>query len=566
MSMSSSALSCLRSWAIVVVVVAIGGCGQGANSPQQLESIEVTPAASTVPRGRSQQFTAMGLFSDGSVVDLTRSVRWTSSAPEVAVLDPATGLAQSVGEGSTQVSAASGSVSGSATLRVTRPVLQFLAITPAPAYAGIGIATPLTATGTYTDGTTTDLTGQVVWTSTSPAVSLGPRPGEVRGLALGTTTIVASLESVTVEAPLVIVAAAWSPAPSPDGGNFADAAVVLQDGRVLALSGRNAQVFDPSTHRWSAAAAMPSDHGGGYSATLLADGRVMVAGGRVSTVELFDPSTGAWSVAASMSTVRREHTATLLADGGVLVVGGRDLAGQTGTVLASAERYDPRSSNWSSAGSLSTGRTLHTATLLADGRMVVVGGAAETTADIYDPATNTWSQTAQMNVDRTQHTATLLRDGRVLVVGGVRPTWNMALRSVESDWASPAELYDPATNTWSVTSVSGGRFRHSASVLPNGQVLVAGGAAWYYFGPGLPDDLARKSLRSVEIYDPVAGRSTPAADMPFESLGHVATQLRGGKTLVIGGHGLVTRLVFRDSGLPRLVTTEVAVPESVFYW
>lgn len=552
-------------FAVAITLVACGG------DDPALQSITVTPSAPSIPDGLPQQFTAIGSFSDGSVADLTRSVRWTSADPEVAVVDATTGLAESVGVGSTLISAASGSVSGSTTLSVTPAALQSLAIIPSQVYAGIGISTQLAATGTYTDGTTADLTASVAWTSPSAAVTLGPRPGQVSGSALASTTIEAALGLVTVRAPLAIVAAAWTPAPSPNGGNFASKAVLLLDGNVFVTSGRSVAVYDPAANKWSTAASMLTDHGAGYSATRLADGRVLVAGGTVSAAEIFDPRTNEWSAAATPLTARREHTATRLPDGQVLLAGGKDLTGQTGATLASAEKYDPVSDRWTPAGSMATPRESHTATLLVDGRVLVAGGSRATladlratSADLYEPTTNTWSPAARMNADRKQHSATLLGDGRVLVVGGWRPTWNTLERFLQDDWGAPAELYDPSSNTWSLTSVSGARFRHSATLLTDGRVLVAGGAAWYYYQGG--PDLAQKSLRSAVTYDPATGASTPTADMPYESLAHAAVQLPGGKTLAIGGHGLETRLVFRDPGHPRLITTELPVPLPAFYW
>ncbi|RVU46144.1 kelch repeat-containing protein [Rubrivivax rivuli] len=552
----------------VLICGALVACGADEiRLPPQLQAIDVTPASPSIAYGQQQQFTAVGRFGDGSVVDLTNSVRWKSSVPGVAVVvDAAAGLVQSVGAGTTQISADAGSVSGSTTLQVRAPALVSLMVEPAAVYAGVGIATQIAAWGQYADGSRADLTALVSWSSPSAAVQWGPRPGQVSGLALGVTVIGASLGAVSAQAPLSIVAEAWSPAPNPAGGNSADAAVLLQDGRVLVLKGRDGDIYDPVANRWSATAPLPIDPGSGCSATLLADGRVLFVGGGLSGVEIFNPTTNTWSTAASMLTARRDHTASLLASGHVLVVGGRSFSGQTGAALATAESFDPVANLWSPAGDMSTARTLHTATRLADGRVLVVGGSSEAGAEIHDPATNTWSRTSPMHAERAQHTATLLPDGRVLVVGGVRPTWNMALRSTEQDWASPPELYDPRLDRWTLASVPAARFQHSASLLPDGRVLVAGGAAWYYFGPGLPSDLARKALSAVQVYDPATGTSTGVADLPVASAGHRAILLPGGKTLVIGGHGLETRLVFRDPGLPRVVTTEVAVPNAAFYW
>ncbi|HSJ56616.1 MAG TPA: kelch repeat-containing protein, partial [Anaerolineae bacterium] len=177
---------------------------------------------------------------------------------------------------------------------------------------------------------------------------------------------------------------------------------------------------------------------------------------------------GAWSPTGSMGMPRVAHTATLLPDGRVLVVGGAASTGPEPVVLASAELYDSAGGTWSPTAPMSLPRGGHTATLLQDGRVLVAGGdgdpASWASAEIYDPVTETWSSTGALQVGRALHSATLLQDGRVLVAGGIA-----------SDRSS-TELYDPATGTWSQTgSLTTGRDSHTATLLPDGRVLVVGG-------------------------------------------------------------------------------------------
>ena len=186
-----------------------------------------------------------------------------------------------------------------------------------------------------------------------------------------------------------------------------------------------------------------------HTATLLPDGRVLVAGGvgddrAAGSAELYDPRNGSWTATGGMIEGRQEHTATLLPDGRVLVVGGAD----DNRAAGSAELYDAGSGSWTATGLLIEGRSRHTATLLLDGRVLIAGGdsgrgdpfvdgpdPALGSAELYDPSSGTWAATATMNVRRRYHTATLLPDGTVLVAAGVG----------DSGAERSAELYHPGT-------------------------------------------------------------------------------------------------------------------------
>jgi hypothetical protein len=162
-----------------------------------------------------------------------------------------------------------------------------------------------------------------------------------------------------------------------------------------------------------------------HTLALLPDGRVLVAGGTESpnsslaaldSVEIFDPSTGIFSAGPSMNHARIGHTATVLADGRVLVVGGTS----GNDAVQSAEVFDPAAGTWTDAASPDAGRTGHTATLLPDGRVLVVGGSLNPgAAEVYDPGSGVWLTTEGMTAARQSHAATLLLDERVLVTGGV---------------------------------------------------------------------------------------------------------------------------------------------------
>ncbi|HYO66343.1 MAG TPA: kelch repeat-containing protein, partial [Archangium sp.] len=184
-----------------------------------------------------------------------------------------------------------------------------------------------------------------------------------------------------------------------------------------------------------------------------------------------------WAVTGSLDSPRQGHTATLLANGKVLVTGGRTSSAN----LQTAELYDPALGSWSSTGSMNSPHPGHTATILSDGKVLVSGGGIVTTADVYDPALGSWSSAGTMNWPRTAHTATRLDNGKVLVAGG--QDINGSLQA--------AEVYDPATNSWSpAATMSSPRAAHTATLLDNGMVLISGGGN----SSGL--------LQKAEVYDP----------------------------------------------------------------
>jgi Bacterial Ig-like domain (group 2)/Putative Ig domain len=177
-----------------------------------LVSIALTPSMPSVPLGVTQQFTATGTFSDASTANLTSSVNWTSGTPAVASVNASSGLANALTEGSTVITATSGTVSGSTTLTVTPAGLQSIAITPNPITMGPGSTQQLTATGTYSDGTTQNVTTAAKWTSDTPSVAtIGPSTGLATGVSVGSATISATLGSLTATAPLSVVTTGAAP-------------------------------------------------------------------------------------------------------------------------------------------------------------------------------------------------------------------------------------------------------------------------------------------------------------------------------------------------------------------
>jgi hypothetical protein len=311
---------------------------------------------------------------------------------------------------------------------------------------------------------------------------------------------------------------------------FQHAAALLRDGEVLIVAGgtASAELYDPTTGTFTTTGRM-STAPWAATATLLPSGKVLVAGGCCDTngfsslgsAELYDPSSGTWSPTGSMQVARRWHTATLLAGGQVLVAGGYDDVPYPGNrITTSAELYDPDTGTWSLTGSLSVARYNHTATLLPDGKVLVAGGCSGSScmsAELYDPNAGTWSATGSMTAARVFHTATLLQSGRVLVAGGC------------SDCMIPlgsAELYDPGTGTWTATgSMSTPRVWHTATLLADGRVLVASGLS----------SAAPAYTPSAELYDPTTGVWSPTGSLATARAQFTATALADGQVLAAGG-------------------------------
>jgi hypothetical protein len=240
----------------------------------------------------------------------------------------------------------------------------------------------------------------------------------------------------------------------------------------------SAELYDPASGTFTPTGNLTAARER-HTATLLQDGRVLIAGGWIysgdpASAELYDPASGTFTPTGNMTAARVYHTATLLPDGRVLIAGGFYSGdGGGGVVLASAELYDPASGTFTPTGAMTAARAGHTATLLPNGRVLIVGGVSgEATAEIYDPASGTFTPTGAMTAVHADHTATLLQDGRVLVAGGYSSDdINVAGVSLAS-----AELYDPASGTFTPTgNLTAARERYTATLLQDGRVLIAGG-------------------------------------------------------------------------------------------
>ena len=315
-------------------------------------------------------------------------------------------------------------------------------------------------------------------------------------------------------------------------GRAAHTATLLQNGKVLVAGGEgdagtraSAELYDPATGTWTQTGYMNYDRSS-HTATLLPNGKVLVAGGgddgflgfvtTRASAELYDPATGKWTQTGSMTDDRQCHTATLLQNGKVLVVGGEDNIYTHPT----AELYDPATGKWTKTGSMNYKRFDHTATLLQDGRVLVAGGTnsgdTRASAELYDPATGKWTQTGSLTESRRRFAATILQDGKVLVAGGDHANPGSGI-------LTSAEIYDPATGTWTKTAMKYEHTDDTATLLQDGRVIVAG-QSMLHDPPG-----------NVEIYDPVTGLWTETGSLNYRRDSHTATLLDYGAVLVVGG-------------------------------
>lgn len=340
-------------------------------------------------------------------------------------------------------------------------------------------------------------------------------------------------------------AGAWSRLPDLHTGRVDATATVLPDGRVLVAGGSEeaeipiatAEIFDPRTNAWSAVAPMTSPRAR-HTATLLRDGRVLMVGGLGpgrGTAELYDPATNAWSPAGNLVAARANHQAVLLGDGSVLVVGGR----QAGRPLSSAEVFDPKTRSWTAVASLSVARDRPQAVALHDGRVLVTGGVTIDTGgsldasvlfgsplatiELYDPTKKTWAAGPPMAVGRVGHAMAVLRSGQVLVLGGTRDD-------------APAEIYDPLADTWSEGPVLSPRIAPAVGLLSDGEVVVAGGLKEDYDATTVASTgYTPVLLDSVMVFDPSGRQWTAGASLGVARWLATGSLLQDGRFLVCGG-------------------------------
>jgi hypothetical protein len=328
-----------------------------------------------------------------------------------------------------------------------------------------------------------------------------------------------------------------------------DGEVLIAGGDLSGPFGGTAELYDPATGTFSPTGSMNFARYN-HTATLLMNGKVLVQGGTITCAppppaELYDPATGLFTETggSNLKCDRSFATATPLTDGNVPVVGGDTQDGPSDE----AELYDPSTGTFTAAGSLTMINSTtyyspynHTATRLGNGEVLIAGGDnffdgpedsnTYSVAELYNPATGTFSAPIQMVASRAAHTATLLSNGKVLMTGGYFEGC-CGLGYDQQSVQGSSELFDPVTGIFSGSgNLNNARFFHTATTLPNGQILIAGGSD--------VSDVTESGgpIASAELYDPATGAFTLTGSMEIARYEHIAALLNNGSVMVAGGY------------------------------
>ena len=568
-------------------------------APPGLVSIAVTPAIPALPQGDTQPFVATGTFSDSSTQTLA-GVIWSSSKTTVAavsndVTNP--GAAYATATGSATISACAGTLCGSAALTVGPPALVSIVVTPASGSVAAGSPLQFTAMGTYTDGSTQNLTASATWSSSMPNVATINSAGLATSLIAGGTTIQAASGSVegstslTVNPPALVSIAVTPAAPSialglsqqfAATGTYTDgstqnltasvtwasaakavatissaglAASVKQGSATItaSLSGvqgtANLGVTAPVITSISVTPAAPSI-ASGLSQQFTATGSFTDGSKKNVT------SSAVWtSSVTAIASINNAGLATSLTPGGTTIqaaigsiygsssltvtpptlvsiaitpatpsipMGMTQQFTATGTYTDSSTQDMTTSVTWNSSltGVASVNTTgLASAAGIGSTSIQAASGAVNSSTTLT--VTAGFVVTGSLNIPRFAHTATMLNNGLILIAGGIGSDGNSL---------ASAELYNPITAVSTPTgNLNTPRASHTATLLDNGTVLIAGGCS------GCPPGANGTSLADAEIYDPATGMFTPTGSMTTPREYHTATLLNNGLVLITGG-------------------------------
>jgi hypothetical protein len=546
--------------------------------PPALVSTVLSPSSATIALGTSQQYQLTGNYTDGSTQNVTNAATWSAS-PSSAVNLSASGSATGLQQGAVTVTATIGTISSSGTLTIGAPSLVSVSLSPASPSINVDGSQQFAATGTYSDGSTNDVTASATWSSSSGNIGSISASGLATALQAGTTTITGQVNGINGATTLTVTGGT-----SLNTSRYLHAAELLNNGQILLAGGVNcptvgscnylssAELYDPSSGIFVATGSMSAARSA--PAVLLPNGTMLIVGGStcdsagnctsLNSAEIYDPGTGVFTVTGQMNVARDGHTLTLLSNGQVLVAGGEtcsagggggggglvlrrrmrsaakaqaanlspatDPSSVTCTPQASAELYDLNAGTFSfSNGSLSVSRFGAAAALLNSGNVLIAGGTdgsnVLSSAEIYNPTNDSFSTSSgNLNTARSALDATLLNNGQVLLTGG-STCYPLACPT------NAGEVYDPAADTFINTtqSMNVSRLNQSATLLDNGQVLMAGGFSSCTSSSSCTSD------GSTELYDPVASTFTLDHMMTTARAGHTGVPLPTGSVMLIGG-------------------------------
>ena len=506
-----------------------GGSDSGPPTPPVMISPGQTPPAGVRGTPYSFAFTATGGY-----LPLSWTVTAGTLPPGVTLNPDATLSGTPTAAGSTPFAFTVTVTDSSTPTRATNSVAYAITISEPP-LPSINNTPPPTATvgSPYSfQFAASDGLAPLVWTP--PTAPMGGLAVSLDGILSGTPStagifpITLTVKDArnqsspatpfTVRVAMARPAAAFMPTGSMVFARTAHTATLLLDGRVLIAGGgvASAELYDPTSQTFTATGSMTLAQDT-RSPTLLANstlpnyGKVLMAGGDELIAELFDPTAGTFTATGSTVAPHLGQTATLLQNGQVLVAGGE---------TAGAELFNPSTGAFTATGSMTVSRSGHTATLLPDGRVLIAGGVQDfgpgtvpippgpgvASAELYDPVSGTFTPTGSMSEGRSGHTATLMADGTVLITG--------------TD--NTAELFSPGTGTFSVVGGLWTGLGATATLRNDGTVLVAGGRT-------------RGSLATAQFFAPESGGFVGTGSLITARDGHTATRLVDGTVLVTGG-------------------------------
>jgi hypothetical protein len=520
-----------------------------------LTEIQLSPSSPSVIIGSGQQFSVTGIYSDGSMRNISSSVTWLSSTSTVATMSTSTqGLAVSTGTGETRISASFGGLDASTTLTVQDQLVS-LSIAPSTASVPAQNSQQFTALGTYASGVTQNVTGSVSWSSSASGVASLSSSGLATTLTLGQTNIEASLGNVNATANLTVLPVKafgqWSTLSTTMPINPIHVAL-LANGELLVVAGSGncspVKSYCPQGPPYG-----PSNGSGALlmqpgswqvlnqfsvswdmfcnGMVLLPDGRALIEGGTLKydpfyglpNASIYDPVANTFTNIGNTAHGRWYPTLLTLSDGTVMTFSGVNETGSTNNAVEFYTEATGWSTPYTAQWTPDTYPRLH---LLPNGNVFYSGSL--TSSKIFNPATATWTlNVANTNYGgiRTYGTSVLLPltpangyDPKVIIMGGGNPATNTT-EIIDMGATTPAWQYGP--------NMSQPRIQMNAVILPNGKVLALGGSA-------NNEDTTTASL-NADLYDPASNTFSPAGANAYPRLYHSTALLLPDATVWLAG-------------------------------